>query len=161
MKRHKLMKKKKKKKMGYLWVKSIAAANRGVMNSAFEMPYLIPWLWPHKRDLVIASSNQSPQCIKFTLQLRKKEKETRYDQEMWLKYHEIKQQVGWYSFSVLNCLPPHWSSTLAPVHCLSGQPGPQWGHTQYAVSQIPICSEDESRLMWTTPLRGSIRQVLL
>lgn len=28
---------------------------------------LIPWLWSHKGDLVIASSNQSPQCIKFTL----------------------------------------------------------------------------------------------
>lgn len=36
--------------------------------SMFVTPYLIPWLWSHKRDLIIASPNQSPQCIKFALE---------------------------------------------------------------------------------------------
>lgn len=36
------------------------------------IPYLIPWLRSHKRDLIIASSNQSPQCIKFALEQLKK-----------------------------------------------------------------------------------------
>lgn len=69
MKRDKLIKKEKDKKAGLVGKeRALLLLTEKEHDSVFVTPYLIPWLWSHKRDLIIASSNQSPQCIKFALE---------------------------------------------------------------------------------------------